>query len=178
MIFRLVVFTLGFAFGAAAQAVAQLATPAPTPQVGPVSTASPAATSTPTPSATPTLTATPSATPTPQSPYKYVVDPPPDPNASPGVPQILKIELNDQTLHVGGPVAVRVTTTANVKTIVATADGHDIAIPKAQDGLFAGLTTLPWFIPPWMLKTYQVTFTATSTDGRRAAATIPIVLAR
>ncbi|MBV8601228.1 MAG: hypothetical protein JO359_06660 [Candidatus Eremiobacteraeota bacterium] len=174
--FRLIVFTLALALAAATQALAQLETPAPTPQSVPSGT--PQAVPGPTQTPGPTVpTPVPTATPTP-SPYKYVVDPTPNPSAEPGAPQILKIELNDQTLHPGGTVAIRVTTTVNVKSVVASAEGHDITIQKAQDGLFAGLTTLPWFIPPWMLKTYQVTFTATAPDGRRVAITIPISLAR
>jgi hypothetical protein len=174
VILRPVIFTLGFALGAAAQAVAQLATPAPTPQIPPASAAPEASPSPAVPTPTPAPTGVP-ATATP-SPYKYVVNATPNPNASPGAPQILRIEVNDQTIHPGGPVAIRVTTTPDVKTMIATAEGHDITIPKAQDGLFAGMTTLPSFIPFWMLKTYQVTFTGISGDGRRAAMTIPVTL--
>ena len=205
MIFRCLVFTTGFALGAAAQALAQLQTPNPAPQLPPptpAATASPSETPTETPSETPTevptqtpqptiapsptpsatATATPTSTPvppptaTPQNPYKYVVDPTPDPNASPDAPQILRIEVNDRIIHVGGQVAFRVTTTPNVASVILSVEGHQIGIPKASDGLFAGIQTLPSFIPPWFLRTYQVTFNALTADGKRAAATIPLTL--
>ena len=94
------------------------------------------------------------------------------------MPQIIRIELNDQTLHPGGQVAVRITTSPNVKTVVASTEGQRIEIVKAQDGLFAGLTNLPGFIPPWLFKTYQVTITVSTADGKRAAYTLPVTLSR
>ena len=199
MIVRPIVFTLGLALGAAAQAVAQLATPAPTasptetplPSATPLATPSesvtpaaspqptPLPTETPSPTPVPTLSPTPAPTVSaaPLSPYKYVVEPTPDPNASPGAPQIVRIEINDRVVHVGGQFACRITTTPNVTSLVLTVEGHNIEIPKAQSGLFAGIQTIPSFIPPWFLRTYQVTFNALTPDGQKAATTIPITLA-
>ncbi|HEY1727992.1 MAG TPA: hypothetical protein VGG22_06450 [Candidatus Baltobacteraceae bacterium] len=183
MILRLIVLTIGFALGAAAQAVAQLATPAPEPQpdisasAAPTATATPTETPTETPSATPAPTVSPSPTATPQNPYKYIVEPTPDPNASPGAPQIVRIEIIDKTVHIGGQFACRITTSPNVANLVLSVEGHDISIPKAQDGTFAGIQAIPSFIPPWFLKTYQVTFNALTADGKKASMTIPITLA-
>jgi len=187
VIFRLIVFTIGLALGAAAQAVAQLETPAPAPQpevsasVAPIATPSPTETPTPAPTLSPAPTASPSATPTPtatpENPYKYIVEPTPDPNASPGAPQILRIEIIDKTVHIGGQFACRITTSPNVANLVLSVEGHDVSIPKAQDGVFAGIQTIPSFIPPWFLKTYQVTFNALTADGKKASMTIPITLA-
>ncbi|MBV8151541.1 MAG: hypothetical protein JOY59_08290 [Candidatus Eremiobacteraeota bacterium] len=181
MILRAVIFTIGFAFGAAAQAVAQLATPAPAPQPPGEPTAVPSAA--PTPSATPaptptTLPASPAPSPTPFNPYKYVVEPSPNPNAAAGAPQIFRIEFNDSVLHPGGQVAVRVTTTTNVSRVTGSTEGYRMEIQKAQDGVFAGLSTIPGFIPSWYLRTYQVTFTAETPDGKKASFTIPVTLAR
>ena len=185
VIFRLVAFTIGFALGAVAQAVAQLATPEPLPQPAASASAAPSetpaavATPTPQPTASPsaTPTATPAPTPTPQSPYKYVVDPPANPGADPAAPQIIRIELNDKVVHVGGQFACRITTSTNVTNVVISVEGHDINIPKAQDGLFAGIQGIPGFIPPWFLKTYQVTFNALTSDGKKTSMTIPLTLA-
>ena len=202
VILRPVVFTIGFAFGAIAQAAAQLASPTPQAQIPPVksspsasplesATPVPMPTSTPleTPSSSPLPTPspvatpiaspppTPAPTPTPTNPYKYVVDPTPDPSAVPGAPQIIRIEINDRTVHVGGQFACRITTTPNVSNLVLSVEGHNIQIPKAQDGLFAGIQNIPGFIPPWFLKTYQVTFNASTQDGKKAVTTIPITLA-
>ncbi|MGH7662447.1 MAG: hypothetical protein ACRENA_16205 [Vulcanimicrobiaceae bacterium] len=192
MIFRSVVFTVGLALGAAAQALAQLATPSPEPQVppatstpsvapsvSPVETPAPTPTPLPTfsPAPLPTTTPTPSPTPTPVNPYKYVVEPTPDPSASPGAPQIIRIEIIDKTIHVGGQFACRITTTPNVSSLVMSAEGRDIQIPKAQDGVFAGIQKIPGFIPPWFLKTYQVTFNAMTPDGQKATASLPLTLA-
>jgi len=186
VIFRLIIFTIGFALGAAAQAVAQLSTPAPEPQPevsasasAAASIASPTATPTETPSATPAPTGAPpspapSAT---ENPYKYIVEPTPDPNATAGAPQIVRIEIIDKTIHIGGQFACRITTSPNVANLVISVEGHDISIPKAQDGVFAGIQAIPSFIPPWFLKTYQVTFNALTADGKKASMTIPITLA-
>lgn len=190
--FRLVAFTLGIMLGATAQAFGQLPTPAPAPQPPPeqTETAAPTPAQSPIPqptaipptpfppTATPLPSASPAATPTPPSPYKYVVEPTPDPGLSPGVPQIVRIEVNDQTIHPGGQFAVRVTTSPNATRVFATAEGHDIEIPRAQAGLFAGLTTIPGWIPPFFFRTYQVTFTALTQDGKRSTYTIPIALGR
>ncbi len=136
-----------------------------------------AATPTETPSATPSPAASPSPTATPQNPYKYIVEPTPDPSASAGAPQIVRIEIIDKTIHIGGQFACRITTSPNVANLVLSVEGHDISIPKAQDGVFAGIQTIPSFIPPWFLKTYQVTFNALTADGKKASMTIPITLA-
>jgi hypothetical protein len=173
VIVRLIVFTIGFALGAAAQAVAQMSTPAPEPQPDVSASAAPTAT----PSATPSASPTPAPTATPENPYKYVVEPTPDPNASAGAPQIVRIEIIDKTVHIGGQFACRITTSLNVANLVISVEGHDISIPKAQDGLFAGIQAIPSFIPPWFLKTYQVTFNAVTSDGKKASMTIPITLA-
>ena len=181
VIFRLILFTIGFALGAAAQAVAQLATPQPNPQpaasASAEATASPVEAATPTPAPTLSPAPTPAPTATPQNPYKYVVDPTPNPLAAPDAPQIIRIEINDKVVHVGGQFACRITTSPNVSNVVISVEGHDINIPKAQDGLFAGIQGIPGFIPPWFLKTYQVTFNALTQDGKKASTTIPITLA-
>ena len=187
MILRLVVFTIGFALGAAAQAAAQLATPEPSPQpaasASAEATATPAevASPTPEPTTTPTATVTPAVGPAPttapENPYKYVVDPPPNPMAAADAPQILRIEINDKVVHVGGQFACRITTSRNVANVSISVEGHNINIPKAQDGLFAGIQGIPGFIPPWFLKTYQVTFNASTQDGRKASMTLPVTLA-
>src|SRR5271166_4888477 len=152
VIFRSLVFAAGFTLGAVAQALAQAATPAPAPLPAPTVSISPA----PTPAATltpvptpPTPPPTPTPTATPESPYKYIVEPTPSPSAAPDAPQIVRVELSDQTLHVGGPVAIRITTSVNVQRVWASTQGQNIDIIKAQDGIFAGMTTLPGFVPPW-----------------------------
>ncbi len=89
----------------------------------------------------------------------------------------MRIEINDSTVHVGGIFACRITTTPNVSSVVLSVEGRNIEIPKAEDGLFAGIQKIPGFIPPWFLKTYQVTFNALTPDGQKTATTIPITLA-
>lgn len=192
VILRPAVFTLGLALGAAAQALAQLSTPSPAPQVPPPSgtpSATPTASESPTPAPSPTplftytplFSPTPSPTPaptaTPVNPYKYVVEPKPDPNASPGAPQILRVEINDKVVHVGGQFACRITTTPNVSSLILEVMGRQIEIPKAQDGLFAGIQAIPSFIPPWYIKTYDLTFNALTPNGQRASTTLPVTLA-
>lgn len=212
VILRPLVFTVGLALGAVAQALAQLSTPSPAPQMPPATSApsetpsespAPAESATPTalPTATPPVTISPSPTPTPTplftitplfsptpaptptpaatpyNPYKYIVEPTPNPNASPGAPQIIRVEINDHIVHVGGQFACRITTSPNVSSVVISVIGRNIEIPKAQDGLFAGIQQIPSYIPPWFLKTYEVTFNALTPDGQRTSTTLPITLA-
>lgn len=174
MILRALIFTVGLALSLAVQAYAQLVTPTPSPLPSPTASSSPVPTATATATATPVETPSPAATP--PSPYKYILEPVPSPSVAPDVPQIIRIELNDQTLHAGGQLAVRITTSPNVKRVVASTEGQNLEIVKAQDGVFAGMATLPGFIPPWFFKTYQVTVTA-STDSKRATYTFPLTIA-
>lgn len=205
VILRPVVFTFGLGLGVVAQALAQLTTPSPAPQLPPATstpsampseslspsptpmpTLSPEISPTPTPTPTPLFSITPlfspSPTPTPTpaatpyNPYQYVVEPTPNPSASPGAPQIIRVEINDKVVHVGGQFACRITTTPNVAKLILEVMGRQIEIPKAQDGLFAGIQQIPSFIPPWYIKTYDITFDALTPNGQKASTTLPVTL--
>lgn len=157
--------------------------PAPasaTPVVSPTPLPTPIATTTPIPP-TPAPTATPVPTPTPQPTatpphFGYVVDPSPGPSGS---PQIVEVSINDHTLHAGGMLLVKVTTSADVTSLFARTMGHQIGIPLIAPGIFAGQTQLPDQIPFFLLnRTYPVDFVATTADGRTTTASLPIRLER
>ena len=153
--------------------------PSPLPQPAP---APPAATQAPTPAPAPTSTTTPTPpTPTPQASatpnlFNYVVEPAPGPS---GAPRFVQIALNDKILHRGGMLLVRITTSADVSSVIARAMGHEIGIPQGAPGYFAGQEQLPSSIPFFLLnRTYQVDFVASTADGRTATYSMPVRLER
>jgi hypothetical protein len=171
---------------AALALVLALFQPAPTPQPIPTPPvpASPAPAVSPTPLPTPLATTTPippTPTPTPQPTqtpphFGYVVDPSPGPAGS---PQIVEVSINDRTLHAGGMLLVKVTTSTDVTSLFARTMGHQIGIPLIAPGVFAGQTQLPDQIPFFLLnRTYPVDFVATTADGRTTTASLPITLQR
>ena len=110
-------------------------------QASPVpSTASPnpAVTAAPSPSPTPAPPVTPAPAPT-ATPiaFTYVVDPP-LPTTGPG---IREVALTQQTLHPGGPWAMRVTTTSDITTVNVEAYGAHFGLFPVGDigsGVFVG----------------------------------------
>ncbi len=156
-----------------------LETTAPVPSAGPQTTpAPPVGTPAPGPTAAPTPappTPTPVPSPTPNL-FGYVVSPP-----APGTagPRIVEIALNDRTLHQGGQLLVRITTSPDVTSVVARTMGREIGIPQSSPGVFSGLQNLPTGIPFFLLnRSYQVSFVASTADGRSATYTLPIRLER
>ena len=158
--------------------------PAPSPQPNPAPAAPAAATAAPSPVSTttpvpptpePANTPTPGPSPTPNL-FGYIVEPSPGPA---GAPRIVQVALNDRTLHKGGMLLVRVTTSPDVTTLVARTMGQQIGIPQGAPGYFAGQQQLPSGIPFWLLnRTYEVEFIASTADGRTATFSLPIRLER
>jgi hypothetical protein len=148
--------------------------PLPAPRTAPAQspTPAPAPTSTTTP-VPPTPAPQPSATP---NLFNYVVAPAPGPS---GAPQIVEIALNERVIHAGGMLLVRVTTSADVTSVVARTMGHEIAVPQGAPGYFAGQEQMPGGIPFFLLnRTYQIEFVAKAADGRNTVYTLPIRLER
>ncbi len=144
----------------AARLIAQAPSPAPAPTAG----------TTPAPPTNPGLP------PPSPSPFGYVVVPSPGPT---GQPQFLEIAANDKVLHPGQLALLRVTTTPDVTSVVANALGSDLALPQAGPGVFGGQEQIPGWIPFWYLgRSYTVTFTARTSDGRVATTSLPIRLQR
>ena len=143
------------------------ASPTPAPAApSPAATASP----TPTPTASPTPTATPIA-------FNYVVDPPVPPTG----PGIREIAVTEQTLHAGGPWAMRVTTTSDVTVVsVELYSLHFNLFPVGNpgSGVFAAMGTVPQPPAQYLDRTYTVTVVGTTGDGRRASANVSVRLAR
>ncbi len=144
--------------------------------------AAPAAPPSPTPISSPSTTATPlpatAATPA----YRFVYKPTPAPAGVttpfplPGAPQIVEIDLSDSTLVTPGSLRVRVLTSESVATVAAETFGNAVAIPKKESGLFSFdgyVGDVPAFVKN---RTYDVTFTATGSDGRTATVTLPLTL--
>lgn len=136
-----------------------------------------AATSTPSPAPSPS----PSAAPT-TAAYRFVYKPTPPPTTQstpfpgPNPPQIAEIDLSDATLVTPGTIRVRVLTSDAVASVVAETFGNTFAIPKKEPGLFTFegyVGDVPAYVKN---RTYDVTFTASTSDGRNAAVTLPLTL--
>ncbi|MFN2459928.1 MAG: hypothetical protein ABR591_04505 [Candidatus Velthaea sp.] len=141
--------------------------PPPTPSVTAAPSPSPSASPSPAPSASP------------QSPYAYVVTPPPATAAPGDGPQILDIAMNDRTLRPGGPLLVRVHTSPNVVGVEARALGRFLSIPQNAPGTFVLAGSMPGGIPFFLVgRNYDVVFAAATADGRQATLTVPITLGR
>jgi hypothetical protein len=146
-----------------------VAAPSPLPLPAPSSPPSPAA----------SLAPEPVASTTPQ-PYAYIVTPPPAAvPLAPDAPQILEVDVNDKTLHPGGPVNVRVRTTANIVAVEARAFGRFVPIPPAGPQTYALQYVLPCCLPFWLTgRNYDVTIAAGTADGRQTTLVVPLILAR
>jgi hypothetical protein len=152
-------------------AVAAVAQQPPSPAPSPLVTTS-------SPAPTPAATASPTATATPA--YRFVYLPTPSPGTTPfpgpHPPQILEIDLNDQTIVTPGELRVRVLTSVDVVSVVARAVGREIALPRVQAGEFGGSYQLPQ-VPSFLSgQTFDVDFVAAVADGRISTITLPLGL--
>jgi hypothetical protein len=161
--------------------------PEPSPQPQATAPPSPAASPTaspapqPSPVATPTIAPTapppsPQATPTPT--YRFVFTPPPTAPPPPGAPQILEIDVTDQTVHQNSDVAVRVLTSPSVATVVAAAMGREVAIPQVGSGLFEAQSHIPGVPFFFLNRTFNIEIRAATADGQTSRVTLPIRLVR
>ena len=119
---------------------------------------------------------TPAPTPTPVYRYVYAPTPAPAPSNA-GLPRIFEIDVTDQILHPNSDIALRVVTSPEVQTVIASALGRDIAIPQLAPGVFAAQSHIP-DVPFFLLRTYDVEFRAATGDGRIASVTLPFRLGR
>lgn len=110
--------------------------------------------------------------------FVYKTQPSPDvtPFPGPNPPQIAEIDLSDTTLVTPGTIRVRVLTSDAVAKVVAETFGNTFAIPKKEAGLFTFegyVGDVPAFVKN---RTYDVTFTASTSDGRNTVVTLPLTL--
>jgi hypothetical protein len=102
---------------------------------------------------------------------------PPPPAA--GQPAILEIDMLDETLHPGVAYSVRVRVSPDVTKINVEAMGQTYGMQAAGPGLFASDGQVPGFIPFFMLgRSYTVTVTALTADGRSTSVPLPLRLER
>ncbi len=72
--------------------------------------------------------------------YAYTFTPP---SQGAGTPQILKVELNSDHLHAGGPIAIRVTTTPDVVKVTTGNGKRSGQLTQSAPGIFTSESTLP-----------------------------------
>lgn len=130
------------------------------------------------PAASPAPPPAPSPSPTSAFHFVYKTQPSPDvtPFPGPNPPQIAEIDLSDTTLVTPGTIRVRVLTSDAVAKVVAETFGNTFAIPKKEAGLFTFegyVGEVPAFVKN---RTYDVTFTASTSDGRNTVVTLPLTL--
>jgi hypothetical protein len=128
-----------------------------TPSPGPSSTISPAPTSaaSPRPSPTPTGLNLP--------PLNYRVVPKPPASPAPGAPEILEIDLNEQTIT--NVIAMRVLTNDVVTKVTASSGGHTGALTMVAPGRFEAMQAKLPRLGILSVKV-SITYTAYSADGR------------
>lgn len=147
-------------------------TAAPAPEPGP----SAAPTAGPAPSASLAPRALPAATPAYGFVYKATPSPDVTPFPGPNPPAISEIDLSAATLVTPGTIRVRVLTSDAVVSVAAETFGSTIAIARAAPGIF----TLEGYVPAvpnaFKNRQYDVTFTASSADGRTARVVLPLLL--
>ena len=150
---------------------------APPPAAPPSPVPPPATPPTPVPPPTaPPPVAAPSAT---ANPFGYIINPTAVAATTPDGPHIIQVEINDRRIHAGGPLIVRVITSANVVGVEARALGHFIPIPQTSPGLFALAYTMPGGIPFWLLnRSYDIVIAAATADGRQTSVSFPMLLMR
>jgi hypothetical protein len=150
-----------FALALAAALGSATPTPAPTPTPGLIPTFAPSVTATATPI------------------YNFVYRPTRAPDAPyplPGTPQILEIDVNDQTIAAPGPLHVRVLTSDSVVSVVGEAYGYEVEIPRRGAGVFAFDGVIPEIPDAVKGKKFYVDCVATDKDGRTATITLPFML--
>jgi hypothetical protein len=164
-----------FGLGLLSFAVAQPGTGATAQTPGPTASPSPA---TETPIATATPLASPSATPTPT--YRFIYRATPAPNTTPfpgpGAPEIDEIDLSDSTLVPPANIYGRVLTNPEVVRVTAETMGTELNIPQQSPGVFGLAASIP-SVPNFLRnRSFDVTFTATVSDGRVASVTLPLTI--
>jgi hypothetical protein len=90
-----------------------------------------------------------------------------------GAPQILGASVHPSVVGSGTVVSAVVRTTPGVVSVVATAAGVSIAVPRTGLGAFAGSTTIPP-LPPFAHGSYAVTFIARDALGRSTQSAVGV----
>jgi hypothetical protein len=85
----------------------------------------------------------------------------------------LKVELNSDQLKANGPIAIRVSTTADVVTVVTGNGKRSGALTPGAPGMFTSQSTLPnlKLLAPIHIKLH---FEAKSASGESVSADVPI----
>jgi hypothetical protein len=171
---------LSTAIACATIANANAQQPAPSPAPPSAASSAPPAPSAPpvSPTSMPAPSATPAPSPTPQ--YRFVYRTPPSPVTTPfpgpNAPEINEIDLSDATLVPPANIYGRILTSTSVIAVRAETMGATLDIPKTAPGVFslaASVPDVPRFVRD---REFDVTFTATSIDGRTATVTLPLTI--
>jgi len=102
--------------------------------------------------------------------YGYTFTPP---EPTPATPRIKKVELNSDELAAGGTIAIRVTTSADVVSVITGSGKHTGALAHSGRGVFIGESTLP-HIGGFLRVHIKLRFEASTADGREAIVEVPV----
>jgi hypothetical protein len=120
----------------------------------------------------------PTPAPTPQ--YRFVYRATPSPNTTPfpgpHAPEIDEIDLSDSTLVPPANIYGRILTNPEVVSVSAQTMGAVLNIPQQSPGVFGLSASIP-SVPSFLRnRSFDVTFTATVSDGRTASVTLPLTI--
>jgi hypothetical protein len=153
-------------------------TPIPRPVTSPAPISSGAATPATSASASGAPSQAPGPSPTPV--YNFVYKSTPSPGSTPfpelNAPEILEIDVTDQTIAAPGPLHVRILTSDSVVSVVASSFGYEFSIPKMGIGVFRFDGVIPVVPDTVKNKRFDVDVTATSKNGRILRLTLPFML--
>ncbi len=152
--------------------------PSPEPSATPTIAVTPAPA--PSASASPVPSPAPSATPTGLNlpPLKYHIAPRPSPSAAPDAPEILALDLVDQTVFSGKVLAIRVTTNDVVTKVTISSNGRSGQMTQIAPGRFESSGIIPKLPPLVSGLNVNLVFTATTADGRSTSAKVPLRVRR
>lgn len=114
------------------------------------------------------------------TPYGFVYKATPSPESTPfpgpNAPAIAEIDLSGTTLVTPGTIRVRVLTSDSVVTVAAETFGSSIPIARSAPGVFFLEGYVPAVPDFYKNRQYDVTFTASASDGRTARVVLPLML--
>jgi hypothetical protein len=102
--------------------------------------------------------------------YGYTYTPP---APTPATPRIKKVELNSDELEAGGTIAIRVTTTADVVSVVTGSGKREGSLARTGRGVFTGESTLPR-IGGFLRVHIKLRFEASTADGHETVVEVPV----
>jgi hypothetical protein len=98
------------------------------------------------------------------------------PSPQSGTPRILEVQLNSDSLHGGGPIDIRVTTTPDVVKVTTGNGSQSGTLTQRAPGVFTSEATLPHIGADLIVKHVKLHFTATTAGGTSVSVDVPVTI--